>query len=154
MISPQQIRVVGHRYHSGLGAPAKMSLSKLVMGAVYHEIQTAGNMGEHTQEVTGQKVSHSALSQRRQNLDSEVFKGLMKAGLKPLAQENKHPWAFYRGLRLLGIDGSEFSVPNTPELEPEVEKAESRRGKAAFAKIRICTISELAIHNPIAAAIG
>ncbi len=39
----------------------------------------------------------------------------MSAALKPKAVVDKHPEAFYHGLRLCGVDGSLFSATNTPK---------------------------------------
>ena len=84
----------------------------------------------------------------------EVFEELLRAALKPLADIKLHPESFYQGLRLVAIDGTEFSVANTPQVLGQLTKATSRRFQAAFAKIGICVLVEVGQHNPIAAAIG
>jgi hypothetical protein len=45
-----------------------------------------------------------------------LFTGLLQAGLRPRAQKKKHPQAFWRGWRFLALDGTTFSVGNTPQL--------------------------------------
>ena len=47
-------------------------------------------------------------------MDRMRFDQLMRAALKPKADPRRHPEAFYKGLRLCGVDGSLFSVTNTP----------------------------------------
>jgi hypothetical protein len=74
--------------------------------------------------------------------------------LRPKADPRKHPEAFHKGLRLCGADGSRASVANTPQTKESLLKADSRRHKAAFARISVMTVVELALHNPIAAAVG
>jgi hypothetical protein len=59
----------------------------------------------------------------------------MKAALRPKADEEKHPHAFYKGWRLMAIDGTPFSVSNTPQILASLSKAASRSMKAAFAKL-------------------
>src|SRR4051794_34770670 len=56
--------------------------------------------------------------------------------------------------RLVAIDGTQFSVRNTPQVLGSLSKAASRRMKAAFAKIGTVMLVELGIHNPLAATIG
>ena len=84
----------------------------------------------------------------------EVFVTIMKAALRPKADEEKHPHAFYKGWRLVAMDGTQFSVSNTPQILASLTKAASRRMKAAFAKLGAVLLVELGTHNPLAAAIG
>ena len=74
--------------------------------------------------------------------------------LGPKADPEKHPEYFYQGLRLCGVDGTMFSVSNTPQIKRTLTKSQTRHLKAAFAKIGAVTIFELGVHNPLAAAIG
>jgi hypothetical protein len=71
-----------------------------------------------------------------------------------MAHRRRHPEAFYRGWRLVAIDGTQFSVANTPQTVGQLVKASSRRAQAAFAKITACVLLEIGVHNPLAAAIG
>ena len=134
--------------------PTRLSGPELIMGMVFHGLAGAGTLGQHVRELTGQAISDSALSQRRQALHWQIFESILEAALKPKADPAQHPQAFYQGLRLCGLDGSRFSVANTPQIKKEMDKATSRRMKAAFAKVGVAVMVELGIHNPIAAAIG
>jgi len=78
----------------------------------------------------------------------------MGAALQPKADPHEHPEAFYHGLRLCGVDGSLFSVTNTPQVKKQMRKARSRRGRAAFPKVGVAVMVELGLHNPLAAALG
>ena len=78
----------------------------------------------------------------------------MDCGLCAKADPKRHPGAFYQGLRLLGIDGSQFSVSNTPQNKKTFIKAASRRLKAAFGKVGVSVLIELGLHNPVAAGVG
>jgi hypothetical protein len=83
-----------------------------------------------------------------------LFEQLMGAALKPKGDPVRHPEAFYQGLRLCGVDGSLFSVTNTPQVKKQMKKARSRRGRAAFPKVGVAVLVELGLHNPLAAALG
>ncbi|OGO29137.1 MAG: hypothetical protein A2Z16_11075 [Chloroflexi bacterium RBG_16_54_18] len=156
MIDSTTIREIGREHHSGLGAPSRLSLETLIQGSVYHECgwNRTGTLGEHLRELSGRAVAESSLSERKQTLDGRVFVEVMDAALQPIADARQHPKAFYHGMRLLGVDGYEVSLPNTNAVSHGMKKAKSRRGKAAFAKMRTVVLSELGLHNPIAAAIG
>lgn len=127
---------------------------ELIRGMVFHVLQGAGTLAQHMKRLTGKNITDGALSQRRAILPWAIFETIMGAALRPKANAQKHPEAFYRGLRLCGLDGSRASVANTPQTKESLLKAESRRHKAAFAKISVVTVVELGIHNPIAAAVG
>jgi hypothetical protein len=83
-----------------------------------------------------------------------VFEQMMEATLQPKGEPTRHPEAFYQGLRLCGVDGSLFSVTNTPQNKKQMRKARSRRGRAAFPKVGVTVMVELGLHNPLAAALG
>ena len=55
---------------------------------------------------------------------------------------------------MLALDGTQFSLTNTPQVTSTVEKARTRRGRAAFAKITTAVLLEIGLHNPLAAAVG
>ena len=113
-----------------------------------------GSLEQHVAELTGQRLSGSALSQRRQRLNWKIFQELMSTALRRRAETPRHPQAFYRGLRLLGVDGSRLAMTNTARLLQGFRKAVSRRMKAAFAQVQVVVVVELGLHNPVAAEIG
>jgi hypothetical protein len=137
-----------------LRRPPMITAQELIMGLVFHVMAGAGTLAQHVKVVTGKTITDGALSQRRTSLPWAIFEQLLAAALRPKAQAQKHPEAFYDGLRLCGIDGSRFSVANTPQVKKSMPKAASRRFKAAFAKVGVAVLVELGLHNPIAAAMG
>jgi hypothetical protein len=134
--------------------PARLKAWELVHSLVYHFLFPVGTLSEHVKQLTGKKISDSALSQRRTSIPWQAFESLIEAILKPKAEPQFHPEAFYNGFRLCGIDGTQFSVTNTPQNRSGLSKATSRRKKAAFAKMPACVMVELGLRNPIAVAIG
>jgi len=150
-------RVIG-RWFKLLGPakrrPAKISPYELIMGLIFHVLAGAGTLAEHVRQLTGKSITDSALSQRRTALPWIIFEMILEETLMPKAQPQQHPEAFYHGLRLCGLDGSRFSVANTPQVKESLSKAKTRRHKAAFAKVGVAVLVELGLHNPIAAAIG
>jgi hypothetical protein len=55
---------------------------------------------------------------------------------------------------LVALDGTQFSLSNTPANNAARPKTKSRRGRSAFAKRTTGVLVELGLHNPLAAAIG
>lgn len=114
----------------------------------------AGTLAEHFGQIFDDELCDSSLSERRRRLPWEVFAELMRLGLRALARPAGHPHAFWRGWRLLALDGTQFSLTNTPQIKATMRKAKSRRGRAAFAKITTSVLLELGLHNPLAAAMA
>lgn len=136
------------------GRKPQVPLRELLPALVFHFMNFAGTLAQHTALLFGRSLSESAWSDRRARLPWEVFAQLMRLALKPLADRKKQPDAFWRGWRLVALDGTQFSVTNTPQNKARARKAKSRRGRAAFAKITTGVLLELGLHNPLAAAIG
>jgi hypothetical protein len=127
---------------------------QLVQALIFHAVAGGGTLAQHMKKLTGQQITDGALSQRRARLPWEVFELLMSSALAPKADPKQHPEAFYHGLRLCGLDGSRFSINNTPQVKRQMKKARSRRGRAAFAQLGVAVMVELGLHNPIAATVG
>jgi len=134
--------------------PPVVSAGELICGLVFHVVAGKGTLARHVNELTGKNITDGALAQRRALLPLEIFEGMMEAALKPKADPTRHADAFYHGLRLCGVDGSAFSVTNTPQVKKRMKKARSRRGRAAFPKVGVAVMVELGLHNPLAAALG
>jgi Transposase DDE domain len=129
-------------------------LNQVLSALVYHVMNAAGTLAEHFGQLFEDSLADSSLSERRTRLPWEVFGELLRLGLRPLAQAATQAEAFWRGWRLVALDGTQFSLTNTPQIKATTRKAKSRRGRAAFAKITTGVLLELGLHNPLAAAIG
>lgn len=138
----------------GRGPAAKLSASQLLVSLVYHVMNGSGVFSEHVLQLFGVSIKDSSLSERRQRIGLEPFAWLMKNALKPMAEKNTDKSCFYKGWRLCGIDGSRWSVTNTPQVLKAMTKASTRRFEAAFAKVEMCVLVELGLHNPLAAEVG
>ena len=142
--------------HCGLRrrCPPYVTSVELIQSMVFHTVAEAGTLAQHVKQLTGKTITDGALSQRRALIPPEVFEKLMAAALKPKADLVRHPEAFYNELRLCGVDGSLFSITNTPQVKKQMRKARSRRGRAAFPKVGAAVMVELGLHNPLGAALG
>ena len=135
------------------GRKARVPLPDVLAALTFHVVQGAGTLSEHFTQLFGTSLADSSWSDRRQRLPWDIFAVLMRRVLRPRATAAQGD-AFWRGWRLLGLDGTPFSLTNTAQVRAVRPKARSRRGRAAFAKLTTAVLLELGLHNPVAAAIG
>lgn len=134
--------------------PPHLPSQEIVAGLAWHVMQPSGTFAHSVEMLTQKQMSESALSERRQSLGTEPWKEALKATLRPLADPALHPHAFYKGFRLVGVDGTTMNVANTPPMKNMKVKTKSRRGSAAFHRIGVAALVELGTHSPLALRIG
>jgi hypothetical protein len=136
------------------GRKPRVALTQLLPALTFHVMQDSGTLAAHLFQLFRTPLADSSWSDRRQRLPWEIFAELMRRALRPRATPRQHRDAFWRGWRLVGLDGTQFSLINTPQVTATVTKARTRRGRAAFAKITTAVLLEIGLHNPLAAAVG
>jgi hypothetical protein len=136
------------------GRKPRVPLTQVLPALTFHVMQDAGTLAEHLFQLFRTPLADSSWSDRRLRLPWEIFAELMRRALRPRATPRQHREAFWRGWRLVGLDGTQFSLINTPQVTATFKKARTRRGRAAFAKITTAVLLEIGLHNPLAAAIG
>jgi hypothetical protein len=87
----------------------------------------------------------AAISQARTRLGAAPLRALWSESAVPMAQEGQ-PGAFYRGLRLVSIDGSTLDIPDTTENLTHFGRQESSRGQSAFPQLRFVALCENGPH--------
>ena len=91
--------------------------------------------------------------QRRQGLGWEWFAALFEEVFSPLAQRGQDEESFYQGHRLLGVDGTEWSLRNTQAVSSQVRpRHRNAQCEAAFYKWGTAVLLELGTHQPLAVA--
>ncbi|HEX5007370.1 MAG TPA: IS4 family transposase [Hyphomonadaceae bacterium] len=136
------------------GRKPRVPLSQVLSALTFHVMQDTGTLAEHLFQLFRTPLTDSAWSDRRVRLPWDIFAELMRRALRPRATRRQHRAAFWRGWRLVGLDGTQFSLINTPQVAATVAKARTRRGRAGFAKITTAVLLEIGLHNPLAAGIG
>ena len=136
------------------GRKPRVPLDQILQALTFHVAEGAGTLAEHFFELFQAPLADSSWSDRRRRLPWEVFADLMRRALRPIATRRQQPEAFWRGWRVLALDGTQYSVTNTPQVRATMTKAASRRGRAAFAKLGVAVLLEVGVHNPLAAAIA
>jgi hypothetical protein len=134
------------------GPRQKLQDWQIIVGLVAQCLHRGGSLQHIIRLYFTVRLSSSALSQRRQHMQSEPFVTVMRHALRPMAQQQIHADCFFAGLRLVGIDGTQFNLLNTPQINAAVSKVSTRRGEAAFAKLSLSVLVELGTHAPLGAA--
>jgi hypothetical protein len=71
-----------------------------------------------------------------------------------MADESHHPQAFYRGLRLVAMDGSNFELPDEADNEAQFGRPGSRTGVAGYPQAQCAVLVECVTHAVLAANLG
>lgn len=136
------------------GRKGKANTWEVISSILLHPLLGAGTLGEHFESIHGEYLAESSLSERRRNIPLDIFREVLRWLLKPLADQRKHPESFYHGYRLVGLDGTGFSLRNTRSIIRRYDKAVSRRLKAAFARTNVSVLVELGTHSALGAEIS
>ena len=92
----------------------------------------------------------SSLCVARRRLGIAPMRHLFEQVVRPLAQPET-PGAFYRGLRLMGIDGTVFDVPDSEANAAAFGRPSAGpRGDGAFPQVRKLSLVELGTHVEVA----
>jgi hypothetical protein len=93
-----------------------------------------------------------AISKARVRLGPEPLEELFFRIAQPLATRGTRG-AWYRGRRVMALDGLILDVPDTPENVEAFEKKEHKDGASAFPQVRIVGLTECGTHAMVAAAV-
>jgi hypothetical protein len=135
------------------GRTPRVPLAELLPALIFHVMQGPGTLAEHAAQLFDDTLVDSSWADRRARLPWEIFAELLRRMLRPRATRRQAD-AFWRGWRVVALDGTQFSLTNTPQIAATTTKARTRRGRAAFAKLTTAVLLEVGLHNPLAAGIG
>lgn len=98
-------------------------------------------------------TTKSGISQARSRLGSAVMQRLYEETVEPIATvQTKGAW--FRGWRLVSLDGSTFDVADDPALEAAFSRPGVGRGEGAFPQVRLVALVESGAHVVFAAKIA
>lgn len=151
---------------NGRGCPAQVPLANLLCAQVLRMMKRFGSVAECHEDATGQKLAASCISRRLRRVDYETLQQINDGVPQPKATPERHPEAYWKGMKLLGIDGPTFSLNNCEKILKSSPKHSNksrktneppetaRRGQYGFSQINACALVELGTHAPLAAEIG
>lgn len=85
----------------------------------------------------------SSLTYARTKLGVAPFLDLFRKLVKPIAIPGETTGAFFKGLRLVAIDGVQFNIPDTQENDQRFGRAKTSSSPAAFPAIRCVGLMEV-----------
>lgn len=100
------------------------------------------------------RVSKVSISVARSKIGAAPLQELVQRCCLPMAEERFHPEAFWRGLRLVAVDGSNFELPDEPDNEAYFGRPGSRTGVAGYPQAQCAVLAECATHAILAANVG
>ncbi len=95
----------------------------------------------------------SSIARARARLGPGPLRELFAQVARPLATQAT-PGAWYRGLRLMTLDGSTLDVPDTPANVAAFGRPGGGRGQGAFPQVRLVGLVECGTHAIVDAAMG
>ena len=99
-------------------------------------------------------IAKSSISEMRGKIGYVPLQSLVARACLPLADAEHHPDAFYAGLRLVAIDGSNLDVADEPDNVKAFGYPGSRTGHAGYPQAQCAVLVECASHAIIAANLG
>ncbi|MBK6296101.1 MAG: IS4 family transposase [Rhodoferax sp.] len=99
------------------------------------------------------QASKSAISQARTRLGSQAMRKLAERVLRPLAAPGA-PGAWYRGLRVMALDGSCMDVADESANAAFFGYPGASRGQSAFPQARLLGLVECGTHVVVAAEVA
>ncbi len=99
-------------------------------------------------------IAKSSVSEMRGKIGYVPLQKLIDEACVPLADKKRHPDAFYGGLRLVAIDGSNLEVADEADNIKAFGYPGSRTGHAGYPQAQCAVLVECASHAIIAANLG
>ncbi len=97
--------------------------------------------------------STSAISQARTRLGEAPLKLLFERIAVPMARAGTRG-AWFRGLRVMAIDGLVLDVPDTPDNDKEFGRSGNDKASSPFPQVRLVAVGECGTHGIVDAAFG
>ena len=137
------------------GAYFCMALS-LYPEAAYEQVFAVVSQGLSWMQGNGSEVTiaKSSISEMRGKIGYAPLRALVARACVPLADAKGHPDAFYAGLRLVAMDGSNLEVADEPDNVKAFGYPGSRTGHAGYPQAQCAVLVECASHAIIAANLG
>ena len=95
----------------------------------------------------------SAITRARTRLGADPLKQLFQRVARPCPEPGT-PGAWYRGRRLVSLDGTTIDLPDAPALERRFGRPAAARGASGFPQLRLLALTETGTHAIFAAAFG
>jgi hypothetical protein len=96
-------------------------------------------------------ATKSSITKARRRLGVAPLAQLYRRVARPLAEPGL-PGCFFRGRRLVSLDGTTIDLPDAPDLVTRFGRPAASRGESAFPQLRLLALAETGTHAVFAAA--
>lgn len=96
-------------------------------------------------------ATKSSITKARRRLGPAPMAELYRRVARPLATPDL-PGCFFRGRRLVSLDGTTIDLPDAPDVEARFGRPAASRGASAFPQMRVLALAETGTHAVFAAA--
>ena len=100
------------------------------------------------------RLAKSSISELRTKIGAAPLQALVQRCCVPMAEPQQHPGAFFAGLRLVAIDGSNFELPDEADDDARFGRPGSRTGVAGYPQAQCAVLVECATHAILGAHLG
>ena len=140
--------------------PANVLVMLIIFMAIYPDYNTRGvfeamrsDLFPGLSDGRSLDVGEVAISQARQRLGAKVMEKLFQKVCRPMAtRETKGAW--YRGWRLMAIDGSEVDLPDEARILQEYPKHSNDKGEYPYPQMKYAALMEVGSRAYTAVSIG
>ncbi len=124
--------------------------------AAYEEVFAvlAQGLALGSTQVAVAEIAKSSVSAARHKLGWRPLQSLAERACIPLCDPKRQPHAFYAGLRLVALDGSNFEIADEIDNERAFGRPGSRTGRSAYPQAQCAVLVECASHAILAANLG
>jgi hypothetical protein len=142
-------------FHATAGVYYCMALS-LYPEASYESVFSVVNSGLawSAGQPASATIAKSSISALRTKIGWQPLQELMNQHCLPMADARTQPEAFYAGLRIVAMDGSNFELPDEAANVEAFGYPGSRTGHAGYPQAQCAVLIECATHAIFGAAIG
>ena len=140
--------------------PADVLVMLIIFMAIYPDYNTRGVFEAMYSDIFPglipdkcANVGEVAISQARQRLGDKVMESLFDAVCKPMAGKDTCG-AWYRGWRLMAVDGSEVDLPDEKKILEEYPKHGNDKGDYPFPQLKYAALLEVGSRAYTKVAIG
>lgn len=143
------------RFPAVAGVYYAMALS-LYPEAAYEEVFSVVSQGLAWAGGSDQPkpVAKASISALRSRIGAAPLRDLMRTCCLPLADPAGLPQAFYKGLRLMAIDGSRIELADQADVAEVFGRPGSRTGVAGYPQAQCVVLAECATHAIVCAELG
>lgn len=146
----QVLAQTGRQNQRSCPLPARLIVWMVVMMSLYRNASIANVftrlvtfLRETSPELRTKPVTPEAVYHARRRLGALPMKRLYRKAVKRQPEVK----ATFKGFRIFGVDGSEFTVPDTPENVAVFGRHTSDRGSAAYPQVRGLFLVDVAGHR-------